>query len=200
MRVVEGNVISVDEVFLDDNDEPIYPRDDSMGPIVSLIDPEGEIIAEVVATTSEIPGGWTADLAVPDMELVDDTIMMIRWRYETEEGLLRAKQDLTVEPAMENRVTDIVCLFGDDTTFDVMLPFHLNIQKDELKFQLSLNNEILMDNVSHKEAGVQMTANRAKTCSFRIPLWAASYRLEPMSLIAKHLRGDRKIERMYTVS
>ena len=198
MRVVEGNVISVEEVFLDDNDEPIYPRDDSMGPVVTLVDPsDGFVLAEVVATTSEIPGGWTADLAVPDLELTDDKILTIRWRYEGEDGLLRAKQDLIVEPAMENRVTDIVCLFGEDTTFDLMLPFHLNIQKDELKFQLSLNNEILMDNVSHKEAGIQMTANRAKTCAFRIPLWAASYRLEPMSLIAKHRRDDRKIERMY---
>jgi len=199
MRVTEGNVISVDEVFLDDYNEPIFPKSDSMGPIVTLVDPEDNyVLAEVVATTSETPGGWTADLAVPDLGLTDDKKFLIQWRYDSEEGLVRAKTELFVEPAMENRVTDIICLQGEDTTFDVTLPFRLNVRGgDSLKFQLSLNNEVIVDNVDQKTSGINMVANRAKTCAFRIPLFAASYRLEPMSFIAKHRRADRSAERMY---
>ncbi|AXG66898.1 head-tail connector protein [Dickeya phage vB_DsoM_JA29] len=199
MRVVEGNVVSVDEIFLDDFNEPLYPLADGMGPIVTLVDPsDGYVLAEVVATTSETPGGWTADLAIPDLGLVDDKKLIINWRYDSEEGPVRSKSELIVEPAQENRATDIICLVGEDTMFDVTLPFHLNVQKDTLKFQISVNNEILVDNVNHKTAGIQMTANRAKTCAFRIPLWAASYRLEPMSFIAKHYNDKRKRERLYT--
>lgn len=199
MRVVEGNVISIEETFLDDFNDPIYPREDNMGPVVSLVDPnDGYVLVEVVATTSETPGGWTADLAVPDLGLVDDRKLVISWRYDSEDGLVRAKSELIVEPSQENRATDIICLMGEDTMFDVTLPFHLSVRTDSLKFQLALNNEIIVNDVNHTTAGIQMTANRAKTCAFRIPLWAGSYKLEPMSFIAKYYNEKRKRERMYT--
>lgn len=199
MRVTEGTVISVDEIFLDDHNDPLFPRDSDMGPVVTLTDPtDGYVVAEVVATVAEKPGSWTADLAIPELGLVDDKKFILVWRYESEEGTVRAKQEIIVEPLIENRVSDIICLMGEDSTFDLTLPFHLNVRGDELKFQIALNNEMIIDNVNHQTAGIQMLANRAKTCAFRVPLWAASYRLEPMSLIAKHRTVDRKTERMYT--
>ncbi|WOL24422.1 head-tail connector protein [Yersinia phage fHe-Yen9-02] len=199
MRVVEGNIISVDEIFLDDHDDPLFPLKDDMGPIVTLIDPEDNAqIVQVVATVSETPGGWTADIAIPNLGLFDDKRFILSWRYDSEEGLVRAKQDIIVEPSTENRVSDIVTMIGEEEQFDITLPFHFNIQGDKLRFQLALNNQVLMDRVDQGTEGIRMLANRAKTCAFRVPLWAASRKLEPMSFIATHECNQRKTARMYS--
>ena len=199
MRTTEGNVLVVEETFLSDLDEPLYPMSDDMGPVVSLIDPEdSSMLAQVVATPGEIPGNWTADLAVPNMGLVDDKRLLIKWRYESEEGIMQARQELIVEPLTENRVTDIVCLFGDDESFEMTLPFHFDTRGDKLKFQIALNNQMVASDIESGDAGVRMVVNRAKTCVFRVPVWVATRRLEPMSLIAHHTSHTRKTTKMLT--
>ena len=201
MRTTEGNVVVVEESFFDDQETPLYPQSDDMGPVVSLIDPSDRaVLAQVVATPGEVPGYWTADLAVPNMGLVDDKRLLIKWRYESEEGIMQSSQELIVEPQTENRVTDIVCLFGDEETFEITLPFHFDTRGDKLKFQLSLNNQIIVSDadVDSSEAGVQMVVNRAKTCVFKVPVWVATRRLEPISLIAMHTSYTRKTTKMYT--
>ncbi|ARW58822.1 head-tail connector protein [Erwinia phage vB_EamM_Y3] len=199
MRTTEGSVVVVEESFFDDLDQPLYPQSDDMGPVVSLIDPEDRsVIAQVVATPGEIPGTWTADLAVPNMGLTDDKRLSVTWRYESEEGLVQAREELIVEPLTENRVTDIVCLFGDEETFELTLPFHFDVRGDKLRFQLALNNQMIADNIESSDAGVKMIANRAKTCVFKVPVWVATRRLEPISLIAMHTSNTRKTTKMYT--
>lgn len=199
MRTTEGNVLVVEETFFNDLDEPLYPQSDDMGPVVSLIDPDDRsVLAQVVATPGEIPGGWTADLAVPNMGLVDDKRLLLSWRYESEEGVMQSRQELIVEPLTENRVTDIVCLFGDDETFELTLPFHFDTRGDKLKFQLALNNQIVASDIDSGDAGVKMVVNRAKTCVFQVPVWVATRRLEPISLIAQHTSNTRKTTKMYT--
>ena len=81
MRTTEGNVLVVEETFLNDLDEPLFPREDDVAPIVSLIDPEDKsVLAQVVATPGEIPWQWTADVAVPNMGLTDDKRFTLTWR------------------------------------------------------------------------------------------------------------------------
>ncbi|AQT28656.1 hypothetical protein YOLOSWAG_177 [Erwinia phage vB_EamM_Yoloswag] len=199
MRTVEGQIISVEETFLDEFDEPLYPREDTMGPIVKLIDPSDRgIIAEVVATTGETPGQWVADIAIPELGLYDEKQFDLIWTYESEEGTVRSKERIYVDPAMDVRVSDIVTLMGEDSTFDVTLPFHFDTQRDTLTFQLSINNQMIVNGVTAKDSGVMMLANRRDTCSFRIPLWAASRRLEPMALVVRHDDGRRKSQRFFT--
>lgn len=199
MRTVEGNVLVVEESFFNDLDEPIYPQSDDMGPVVSLIDPsDRSMLAQVVATPGEVPGYWTADVAIPNMGLTDIKRLVVSWRYESEDGIVQSRQDLTVEPLTENRVTDIVCLFGDEETFELTLPFHFDTRGDKLRFQLSLNNQIIATDISSTDAGVKMIVNRADTCVFKVPVWVATRRLEPISLIASHTSAVRKTTKMYT--
>lgn len=199
MRTTEGNVLVVEETFFSALDEPLYPLSDDMGPVVSLIDPEDKsVLAQVVATPGEIPGSWTADVAVPNMGLVDDKRLLLSWRYESEEGIMQSRQELIVEPLTENRVTDIVCLFGDDETFEMTLPFHFDTRGDKMKFQLALNNQIIASDIDSGDSGVKMVVNRAKTCVFQIPVWVAVRRLEPISLIVQHTSNTRKTTKMFT--
>lgn len=199
MRTTEGNVLVVEETFLNDFDEPLFPREDDVAPIVSLIDPEDKsVLAQVVATPGEIPGQWTADVAVPNMGLTDDKRFTLTWRYESEEGLVQSRQELTVEPLTENRVTDIVCLFGDEETFEITLPFHFDTRGDKLSFQLTLNNQIIASDINSFDAGVKMIVNRSNNCVFKVPVWVATRRLEAISLIAKHTSHTRKTTKMFT--
>lgn len=199
MRTTEGNVLVVEETFLNDFDEPLFPREDDVAPIVSLIDPEDKsVLAQVVATPGEIPGQWTADVAVPNMGLTDDKRFTLTWRYESEEGLVQSRQELTVEPLTENRVTDIVCLFGDEETFEITLPFHFDTRGDKLSFQLTLNNQIIASDINSFDAGVKMIVNRSNNCVFKVPVWVATRRLEAISLIAKHTSHTRKTAKMFT--
>lgn len=199
MRTTEGNVLVVEETFLNDLDEPLFPREDDVAPIVSLIDPEDKsVLAQVVATPGEIPGQWTADVAVPNMGLTDDKRFTLTWRYESEEGLAQSRQELTVEPLTENRVTDIVCLFGDEETFEITLPFHFDTRGDKLSFQLTLNNQIIATDINSFDAGVKMIVNRSNNCVFKVPVWVATRRLEAISLIAKHTSHTRKTTKMFT--
>lgn len=199
MRTTEGNVLVVEETFLNDHDEPLFPREDDVAPIVSLIDPEDKsVLAQVVATPGEIPGQWTADVAVPNMGLTDDKRFTLTWRYESEEGLVQSRQELTVEPLTENRVTDIVCLFGDEETFEITLPFHFDTRGDKLSFQLTLNNQIIASDINSFDAGVKMIVNRSNNCVFKVPVWVATRRLEAISLIAKHTSHTRKTTKMFT--
>ncbi|EBY9527627.1 hypothetical protein D5P86_01430 [Salmonella enterica subsp. enterica serovar Infantis] len=199
MRTTEGNVLVVEETFLNDLDEPLFPREDDVAPIVSLIDPEDKsVLAQVVATPGEIPGQWTADVAVPNMGLTDDKRFTLTWRYESEEGLVQSRQELTVEPLTENRVTDIVCLFGDEETFEITLPFHFDTRGDKLSFQLTLNNQIIASDINSFDAGVKMIVNRSNNCVFKVPVWVATRRLEAISLIAKHTSHTRKTTKMFT--
>lgn len=199
MRVVEGNLISVEESFLDPYGQPIYPERTDLGPIVSLVDErENYVYLETVATTAETPGHWTADLAIPIMDLLDDKHLTVVWLYRGETGINKTKTELIVEPALDHRITDIVTIRAEDSTFDVTLPFHYNTNGDSVKFQLSVNNQIIIDGVDANTAGTEVLSNRSKSCTFRIPLWAASRRLEPMALIVKHTTLQRKTPRLYT--
>ncbi|QZE57392.1 head-tail connector protein [Erwinia phage pEa_SNUABM_1] len=199
MRTTEGNVLVLEESFFDDLDQPVYPLSDDMGPVVSLIDPEDKsVLAQVVATPGEVPGYWTADVAIPNMGLVDDKRLTVKWRYESEEGIMQSSQELTVEPLTENRVTDIVTLFGDNETFEMTLPFHFDTRGDKLRFQLALNNQIVASDIDSGDAGVKMIVNRAKTCVFQVPVWVATRRLEPISLIAHYTSATRKTTKMLT--
>lgn len=200
MRTTEGNVLIVEEGFFDDQQQPVFPMADDMGPIVTLMDPNDNnaILAQVVATPAENPGMWTADVAVPDMGLIDEKYLTLTWRYEAEEQVYQSRQQVIVEPIAENRVTDIVCLFGDEETFEITLPFHFDTRGDVLKFQLALNNQIIATDIDSSDAGVKMLANRSNNCVFKVPVWVATRRLEPISLIAMHTSKTRKTTKMYT--
>lgn len=198
MQVIEGTILSVEETFLDDFGEPLFPEVDEMGPIVKLIDPEDKsVVLEVVATVGEIPGQWVADLGIPEMGLDDERDFLLIWSYQSEEGQVRSRQTITVQPTLDIRIGDIVTLIGDAETFDVNLPFHYDINRDTVTFQVSLNNRIIVDGIQGSEHGVRLMANRRDSCTFRLPLWVASNRLEPLALIVKHDDKRRKAQRFY---
>ena len=200
MQAVEGTILSVEEIFLDETMEPLFPAVEEMGPIVRMIDPDDRsIVAEIVATVGEIPGQWVADFGIPEMGLVDDKEFWITWTYESERGTERSRQTLVVSPTLDVRAsTDIVVLIGEDTTFDVNLPFHYDTNRDEVAFQISINNRVFVDGITAGDEGVRLMGNRRDSCTFRLPLWVASRRMEPLALVIRHNDNRRKAQRFYT--
>lgn len=198
MRIIEGNVISLEESFLDQHGDPIYPAQDNMAPIVTLIDPvEGYVYAEQMAEVAETPGHWMIELAIPVMELHDDKTLTVLWFYQGENGVNRLKSTITVEPKVDQRSTDVVVLVDEASTFDITVPFPL-ASDDTITFDLSLNNTPLVQGVDQHTAGVEVVERLSRTTTFRVPLWAAPRKLEPMALIIHHRSKHRKIDRMYT--
>lgn len=198
MRIVEGNVISLEEGFLDSHGDPIFPAQDNLGPIVTLLDPvEGYVYLEQMAEVAETPGHWMVELAIPPMELHDDKKLTVLWAYNGENGMNRLKSTITVEPRVDQRSTDIVVLADESSTFDITVPFPL-ASDDTVTFDLSLNNTPLVQGVDQNTAGVEVVERLSRTTTFRVPLWAAPRKLEPMALIIHHRSSQRKIDRMYT--
>jgi len=202
MFAVEGTILSVEETFLDEFGEPLFPRVDEMGPIVRMIDPQDKsIVAEIVATVGEIPGQWVADFGIPEMGLDDDREFLITWTYDSEKGTERSRQSLTVTPTLDVRASNnIITLVGEAETFDVNLPFNYDIQRDTVSFQISINNRVFVDGITAEENGVRLMSNRRDSCTFRLPLWVASTRLEPLALVVRHDDKRRKAQRFYSFS
>ncbi len=198
MRIVEGNVLSLEESFFDEHGDPVYPARDNMGPIVTLYDPEEQYVyLEQMAEVAEDPGHWQVELAIPPMELHDDKKLVVMWVYRGENGINRLKNTITVEPAVHHRSTDIVVIREESSTFDITVPFAIQ-DGDSVLFNLYLNNIPIVQNVDQNTAGVDVVHAHARDSTLRIPLWAAPSRLEPMSLIVQHKSAQRKVDRMYT--
>lgn len=199
MRIVEGSSVSITESFLDSFDEPLYPAHGDLGPIVTLFDPVSKLqVTQIVATVGEDPGSWTADMAIPILDLLDEKRFIIEWRYDSEEGIQRLKSEVIVEPASNNLITDIVTT-NNDETFDVVLPIRYQpIAGDTLTVSLILNNEPVFQDESVDQDEIECLYMRAKTCAFRIPSVQIIDRLEPFSLIFKYRSARHLTDRYIT--
>lgn len=117
---VDGTVLAVHHLFVDDEEQPIIPA--SGYPKVRLLDKDGDLLVSVTAIASTEPGKWTANLPVPKMDLEGRKEFKIVWRLRDDEGNRHSASEVAlIEPAVDQRSSDVVMRFGADTT-TVTLP------------------------------------------------------------------------------
>lgn len=198
MRIVEGQILQATEFFTDDYGDPLYPKMDNIGPIVTVYDEHGDRISSALSTVGEAPGSWDVSLSIPDMELLDEKSFKLSWIYMSDEGKVTINSELIVEPAQDNRITDLVCTISETSYVRVNIPVKFEPSSDRILISVSLNNEPLIENLPHTHQSMTLVANRAKSCTLQVPLYAAPARLEPMSLIATYESDARQIHKMFT--
>lgn len=198
MRIVEGQILQATEFFTDDYGEPLYPRTDNIGPVVTIFDDQGDRISSALSTVGEAPGSWDVSLSVPEMDLLDEKSFKLSWIYMSEEGKVIVNSELIVEPAQDNRITDLVCTISESSYVRVNIPVKFNPKADRLLVSVALNNEPLVENLPHTHPSMTLISNKAKSCTIQVPLYAAPTRLEPMSLLVTYESDARQTQRMFT--
>lgn len=139
---VDGSVVPVSHEFLDDFDQPIIAK--SGYPQVRLVDKDKALLSSVVASPSDTPGKWDANLSIPNLGISDKTEFRINWRLLSVEGNKHTHSDLLiVEPKVDSRVSDVVTLFGD-MRFSFTVPVSFNSDVDEGTYQIYQSNTPLL--------------------------------------------------------
>lgn len=134
MRCIEGTNVSVEAKFFTLDGDPAYPRTDSSVPEVYLVDENDNnaIIAKVYGYAADAGkvGCWLAELAVPELGLDDDVSLTLLWLFDAEDREYSYKEEFIVEPAVQHRVTDIVCDFikGENLKPYVILPAQIPVE------------------------------------------------------------------------
>lgn len=137
-NTVDGNVLAVASQFLDDLDNPIIPKPGY--PRVRLVDLEGELLSSTMAVPTLIPGEWSANLTIPNMDLTDAAEFKVKWIVVDLQGNTHKERDtVIINPKTETRTKDIVTLFGDNR-FDLVIPSPFDITKDAASWQLYTKN------------------------------------------------------------
>lgn len=191
LNVVEGQVLTVHELFVDDLDNPLELSNQSLGPRVRLLDHDKSIITEVIAAPdlTKEPGTWIASLPVPKLDLSKPTEYKVVWLFVDDEGTKhKARNWVVIEPEVERRKSDIVAL-ETDLRFEVSVPVVFNQVTDQLSFNLYRNNEAQYASpISATDASVQIRPGVNNT-SFSVPAnGLAPAKLEPLLLLATYSR------------
>lgn len=193
MRVIEGETATLTQVFLRPDGDPMLPLDFSHGPLITGLDPDGEIIIESNAIPDGAPGTWSTTFAVPVLGLRDEITVTVIWYFEHEDGNDRVVQSITIEPQREHRITDIVVLMDDQeaTTFDVVVPWSVR-DTDTVAFSLSLNNEVVARYTTTDPDVVLLNRFSART-EYRLPIAGTPARIAPYALIAIYKAADKSV-------
>lgn len=189
MRVVEGSQNNLTQTMLEPDGTPIYPYEGTGGPTVTLFDLDNSIIDRREATPTTVPGEWQVDLVFPNMNLTDEVDLRVLWEM-TDDGCNRVNYEVkvTVEPAVNKRYGDIVCLHrasGSKFTFVLEAPVKSG---DSVLMDISINNENVVEDLNlMTDANVTRTITKTRAV-FEVPfdMDADLLRLEPISVVVNH--------------
>lgn len=189
--VVEGDTISITELFLDDFDDPVYPDDSVTGPEVFLYDNDEDrsVIANGVATPGQDPGSWKIDLAIPMMDIVDDTRYQLKWSLLDDDGSTHTlKNFIVVQPATDNRETDTVYVkqMRGIGNVDLTLPMPFNPDAgDTLLISAYKNNKPVFEGINvvpNNPEGITFTSTSTRT-NIRIKDCFEAKSLDPYTIL-----------------
>ncbi len=187
IRIVEGQVLALREVFTDDFDDPILPSNQTQGPTVRLLDSDKDVVVEVIAApdTHSDPGTWIVNIPIPVFDLRENIELPVIWTLIDEDGQKhRSKINIVVEPAVTRRKSDIVVL-ENCSTFELSLPFVFNPVTDNLVFDLYRNNEAQYNEPLAATDPIITIRPGVESTSFIIPAnGVAPAKLEPISFLA----------------
>lgn len=222
-NAVEGAVAEVFESFIDEFDDPLELANTESGPLVRLFDTDRDIIAEEFATpdpNGDI-GDWVANIPVPNLDLVERVEYTVVWIFKTEENdIHRSKQAFFIDPADENRESDIIVIAGRDRQMQVALPFSYKapiakveadvangisatpaVAGDEVRFSLFRNNVALYGEdgllASDPLSNVQMDTSLTKTTA-TLPAVIGQPKVEPLMLLVEYKKPDMVLPKTLT--
>lgn len=199
MRVTEGEIQSCTATFVTE-DGAVQPLEHGTGPLVTVVDSDLNIIMDAQAIPTSNIGEWSTEIAIPVLGLTDDMSATIIWVFESDTGVHRLSQELIIEPQVQHRVTDMVCLFLEPDqqglTFDLVVPWHVRAT-DTVDIYISLNNEPVA-RYSTSDSDVQVVAARSSATVYRLPIAGYPSILAPMSVNCVYTGGQLKDKRYAT--
>jgi hypothetical protein len=191
ISVVEGQILTLYEQFVDEFDDPLLLSNQLQGPSVKLLDTDRSIIVEILATPdlSKDAGTWIVNLPVPKLSLVQIQEHTVIWTFVDSEGQKHtAKTQVIVEPEVDRRQQDILVL-ETDLRFEFSLPIQYNALSDQLTFDLYRNNlPVYTQSLSAQDPSVQVKLGPTTT-GFVVPASGTGpAKLEPMLFLAKYTK------------
>lgn len=202
-NVVEGTTINLKQKFLDSFEDPVYPGSSNSGPTVTLFDDDANesVIYQSHATPTTIPGEWEINVSVPYMDLIDEKNLKIVWLLLDDEfNSHRLESYVTVLPAQENRISDIVVLKRpSDTKLSFVLPIRYR-PGDTVLLDASLNNIPIfeaLDLVNTVGVGFVPTATQVAV-SIPAAFDTNVMRLEPVAITCEHTDPRRPVPKYVT--
>lgn len=203
-QVVEGTSVTLNEKFLDEYGQPLLPDEDSAGPILTVYDLDDAIIYQSITSPTTVPGEWQATVAIPYMDLVDEISIQAVWELYDSEGSIRTHRNvLIVQPATDNRTSDVVCKVSPNKTNKITFVVPIRFTAgDQLTVDLAINNVLLiedLDVLNPANARTQITAKQV-VVEMTVPVDPNLMRLEPYSLTVTHTDTRRMMPKMLTMN
>lgn len=203
-QTVEGTSTTLTEKFLDEFGQPVLPDQDSAGPIVTVYDSDESVIYQSIASPTTVPGEWQITAAIPYMDLVDEVTLPVIWEMYDSEGTIRSHRNvLIVQPATDNRTSDIVCLVNPNrlNKFTFIVPIRFTAG-DTLTMDLAFNNVVLIDQANLLDPTVAKTQVTAKQVVVEVtaPIDPTLLRLAPYSLTITHTDTRRMLPKLITMN
>ena len=190
-RVVEGKIITATEQFLDEFNDPILPLDDSVGPKVTVLDPDtkGIVSEQYAEPDANVSGQWECEIGVPDLDLTDEREFTVLWELTDYEGAThKSRTKLIVEPNHNSRQTDLVVRVRDkETPINFNIPIEYSDTVYEAEVTIYKNNEVVVGPVNLTELAHKVgrgTTNVSLTVPFK------AERLEPYTMMIDIDRVD----------
>lgn len=191
IRVVEGQVLTVYEQFIDEFDDPLSLSNQLQGPKVRLLDEDKTVIVEIVASPdlSRDAGTWISNLPVPKLDLTAPVERIVTWLFIDDAGIThRSRTTVIIEPEVEKRKSDIVVL-ETDQRFEVSLPIRYNSLTDTLEFNLYRNNVAVYTQPLFASSPSVTIKPGVDTTGFVLPAnGVAPAKLEPLLFMATYTR------------
>lgn len=203
-QVVEGTSVTLNEKFLDEYGQPLLPDEDSAGPILTVYDLDDAIIYQSITSPTTVPGEWQATVAIPYMDLVDEISIQAVWELYDSEGSIRTHRNvLIVQPATDNRSSDVVCKVSPNKTNKITFVVPIRFTAgDQLTVDLAINNVLLIEDLdvfNPANARTQITAKQV-VVEMTVPVDPNLMRLEPYSLTVTHTDTRRMMPKMLTMN
>lgn len=198
VTVAEGQTVTLRELFLDEDDGPLLPHDTVTGPLVTLFDKDQSYLYQGYANVSPLIGEWFIDIPVPKLGYNGRVELEILWTFKDSTLTQhRIRRSLFVEPATENRITDVVIIMDNNLKFDLVLPFqYLPNNGDTVSFSLYLNNSPLYEALSIEDPANTYVTTLDNTMVTMNRVFRVS-RLEPHVMIVTRLNPLNGINQTY---
>lgn len=188
LRVVEGQTLEVQELFVDDFNDPYIPAEGQPGPEVKLFDIRGDkpelVVSKFATADPSQVGNWQVDLGVPVLDLTDLTDFKVVWSLIDEDhNTHRIQHVLQVEPSSQNRVTDIVLVMkprGNKISFSMPIPWDETVWEGTI--DLYKGNTALIDELSMTDPTVSIRPGR-ELSRVTLPAAVDAKNLEPHTLL-----------------
>ncbi len=192
---LDGTVITVTKEFLDDDDAPLMAR--AGYPQVRLRDKDKNLLSSVAASPSATPGEWVANVSVPNLGLLEKTEFRLAWLFKTTDGEKIVETDaLILEPKQDNRVTDMVVMFGDPS-FGLVLPLFLGAG-DIAKYQVYVANTPQLLVPGDLQDPLLLRTSSVDRTHFQLPLGAPAAALIANMVVVDVLPAGALQSKKYT--